>query len=342
MSPGGRVFMVSLYLMLIGATALFPGCNGDTQVSVDSARMRASAWKEHPASPILVPGRPGSWNEMRADTGNSIISYKGRWYLYHSGEDARQIGRIGLHVSTTNRIDGPWQVMRTKPILGPGAASSWDGRSVAHPAVLRHKGVFWMYYGGTDGRRQRIGLARSGNGVEWKKLPGPVFSPGPAGAWDAGGVMHPSVVHDGGRFVMAYCGWPEGRSEIHARIGIAVSIDGLKWSRLSEEPVLGFGAKGRWDEIGLLAPRLWVENGRYYMNYSGKEADTAMSSLGHATADTPDQWTKSANNPMLHHSEVRYHEIEWATPVWVERRWYLLATAYFDRGVTTLWQEVIR
>ena len=141
---------------------------------------------------------------------------------------------------------------------------------------------------------------------------------------------------------MAYCGWPAGRSEIHSRIGIAVSSDGLKWSRLSDQPVLGFGGKGQWDEKGLRAPRLWVENQRYYMNYSGREAETAMNSLGHATADTLDKWTKSANNPMLHHAEVRYHQVEWATPVWFEHRWYLLSTAYFDRGVTTLWQEVIR
>jgi predicted GH43/DUF377 family glycosyl hydrolase len=199
-----------------------------------------------------------------------------------------------------------------------------------------------MYYGGSDGNHRRIGLARSGNGIDWKKLPGPVFSAGPAGSWDAGGVKHPSVVHDGERFVMAYCGWPEGRSQIHSRIGIAISSDGLKWSRLSDQPVLGFGRKGQWDESGLLAPRLWVDNGRYYLNYSGKDAETALSSLGHASADTLDRWAKSANNPMLHHSRVRYHEIEWGTPVWFENRWYLLASAYFDGGVTTLWQEVRR
>ena len=333
------VFIRYLTVLLI---LVLPGCQDQADVPTDSARLKESQWKEHPASPILVPGRSGAWDEMRADTGNSIAYHKGRWYLYHSGEDASGVGRIGLHVSDADSIGGPWHILRKKPVLGPGPAGSWDGHSVAHPSVLRHEGVFWMYYGGTDGRRHRIGLARSGNGVDWKKLPGPVFSAGPSGAWDAAGVMHPSVVHDGEHFVMAYCGWPEGHSEIQSRIGIAVSTDGLKWSRLSVEPVLDFGGKGQWDELGLLAPRLWVENGRFYMIYSGKEAETAMSSLGHATAGTLDRWTKSAGNPLLHHARVRYHEIEWGTPVWFERRWYLLATAYFDGGVTTLWQEVLR
>ncbi len=342
MNPGGRCFTAFWRFLLLWSALLVAGCHTEADAPVDSARIQDSEWQEHPASPILVPGPPGSWNERRADTGNSIIDYKGRWYLYHGGVDARAVSRIGLHVSTGGQLAGPWQVLQDKPVLGPGTAGSWDSQMVAHPTVLRHKGVLWMYYSGTDGNYRRIGLARSGNGIDWKKLQGPVFSPGPAGSWDAGGVMHPSVIHDGKRFVMAYCGWSEGRSEIHSRIGIAVSADGLKWLRLSDQPVLDYGAKGRWDEIGLLAPRLWVQNSRYYLNYSGKEAETAMSSLGHATAEALDRWTKSANNPMLHHSRVRYHEIEWATPVWFERRWYLLATAYFDRGVTTLWQEIQR
>ena len=342
MNPGNRPFTVFIRLMLMAAISFSSGCLGDADAPVDSSRMKTSAWQEHPASPILVPGRPGSWNEKRADTGNSILYHKDRWYLFHSGEDADAVSRIGLHVSAGKKISGPWRIPLQKPVLGPGVAGTWDGQSVAHPAVLRYQGVFWMYYGGTDGHRRRIGLARSGNGIDWKKLPGPVFSPGPDGSWDAGGVNHPSVVHDGKRFVMAYAGWPEGHSAVHSQIGVAVSADGLKWSRLTEGPVLGHGGQGQWDETGLMAPRMWVQDGRYYMNYCGREAQTVMSSLGHATAATVESWTKSANNPMLHHSQVRYHEVGWATPVWFEQRWYLLATAGLDRGVTTLWQEVLR
>ena len=338
MISSGVVGDLSRYLLLCAGLLLL-GCHADAQRPSNSSRMKTSSWKEHSASPLLVPGRPGSWNERRADTGNSILFLNGRWYLYHSGEDAAGVGRIGLHVTAGDKITGYWLPMRDKPVLSPAVAGSWDSSWVAHPAVLRHEGVFWMYYGGSDGRTLRIGLARSGNGTDWKKLPGPVLSAGPDGAWDAGGVMHPSVIHDGKRFVMAYSGWRKEGSEFHSQIGIAVSADGLKWSRPFTGPVLGFGGKGRWDEIGMLAPRLWVENGRYYMNYSGKEAETAMSSLGHASADVLDRWTKSAGNPMLNHSQVRYHEIKWATPVWWQRRWYLLVTASFDGGITTLWQE---
>ncbi len=342
MNPANRGATLLVRSLTVCATLFIFGCHGDGEPQADSSRMSAGRWAEHPASPIVMPGPQGSWNEIRADTGNSIIQHKGRWYLYHSGEDAQGVGRIGLHVSSGKRLVGMWQLLGDKPVLRPGGSGSWDSESVVHPSVIRHQGVFWMYYSGTDGHHWRVGLARSGNGIDWKKLPTPVFSPGPEGSWDTGGVMHPSVVYDGRRFVMAYAGWSEGSSEIQSRIGIAVSADGLKWSRFAAEPVLGYGGKGQWDELGLLAPRLWVENQRYFMNYSGKETETAMSSLGHASADSLGNWTKSAANPMLHHSLVRYHEIEWGTPVWFEHRWYLLATAYFDRGVTTLWQEALR
>ena len=187
MNPGSRVFDAFPRFVLICLISLFSGCHPDADAPTDSARLKESVWKEHPASPILVPGRPGSWNESRADTGNSIIRHKGRWYLYHGGVDAREIGRIGLHVSDGDRIVGPWQMLQDNPVLGPGGAGSWDSQSVAHPVVLRYEGVFWMYYTGTDGNHRRIGLARSGNGIDWKKLPRPVYSAGPAGSWDAGG-----------------------------------------------------------------------------------------------------------------------------------------------------------
>ena len=342
MNPVESDCSVFARFLLVCASLFLFSCQGSVDMQADSSRISTGSWEEHPASPILMPGHSGSWNEKRADTGNSIVQYKGRWYLYHSGMDARMVSRIGLQVSAGDDIFGPWRAARGRAVLEPGVAGSWDSLSVAHPSVIILEGVFWMYYSGTDGRQRRIGLARSGNGIDWKKLPTPVFSSGPEGSWDAGGVNHPSVVHDGRRFVMAYAGWLEGRSPIRSQIGIAVSADGLKWSRLPDGPVLGYGEKGSWDEMGLMAPRLWVEKGRYYLTYTGREVATAMSSLGHATAGSLDRWARSSNNPMLHHSRVRYHQLVWATPVWFEQRWYILSTADLDGGATTLWQEIIR
>lgn len=66
----------------------------------------------------------------------------------------------------------------------------------------------------------------------------PVFLPGDETAWDREGV-HPGVVifHDG-LFHMFYNGHPErGQFEV----GYAVSIDGITWNRLRDEPILTRG-----------------------------------------------------------------------------------------------------
>ena len=129
-------------------------------------------------------------------------------------------------------------------------------------------------------------------------------------------------------------------ADTRSRIGIALSVDGVHWHRAQAEPVLGYGRAGQWDEQGLLAPRLWFDHGTYYLNYSGKDEKTGMSSLGHATATSVRNWVKSTRNPIIYHSQTRYREVEWGTPVQWKDRWYLLVTTYFDEGSTTLWVGV--
>lgn len=141
-----------------------------------------------------------------------------------------------------------------------------------HPSVDVVGSQWLMYYTGeSEAGRAAIGLATSRDGCTWVKHPSnPVLEPGPAGAWDSGGVHQPPVLHEAWRFVMAYAGWSAGTPLIHGRIGIATSSDGLTWLRLPRNPVLDYGLRGAWDEYGLLAPRMWYQDGVYHMNYSGK------------------------------------------------------------------------
>ena len=336
----GEVQLIVRFGLICLIPLIISGCPPDKGSLDESAQIRKSTWKEHRASPIIVQGPAGAWNESRADTGGSLLYFQRRWHLYHSGEDVAGVNRMGVHLSAGENLAGPWLAAKENPLLGPGLPQTWDDMQVAHPSVFTYRGELWMYYGGFDGITWRIGLAKSRDGVTWQKTAGnPVFGPGKNGAWDAAGVGHPSVIYDGSRFVLAFRGWAEGDVDIHSRIGIATSADGLKWTRLPGNPVLGYGRSGKWDAYGLLTPRLWVEAGKYYLNYSGKDAQTRMSSIGHAYAADLGTWTKSSNNPMIDHTKIRYHEVEWATPMKLEQNWFLFATAYFDGGVTTLWEE---
>jgi hypothetical protein len=92
-----------------------------------------------------------------------------------------------------------------------------------------------LYYSAAGG----IGMARSGDGLTFRKVPGPIFTRDPSSAWETTEVRAPSVyVLPDGRVRMLYA---SGRS-----IGEAESTDGVHFQRVdpdpstpSVEPVLG-------------------------------------------------------------------------------------------------------
>ena len=59
----------------------------------------------------------------------------------------------------------------SRPVLEPGPYMSWDERGVADPWVMRVEPYFYLYYLGQDrAGRQRLGVARSRDGIGWEKL----------------------------------------------------------------------------------------------------------------------------------------------------------------------------
>ncbi len=102
-----------------------------------------------------------------------------------------------------------------------------------------------MYYLGMDrARRQRLGVARSADGIAWVKLrSSPVLELGDEGAFDEVGLGEPAVWASAGKYWMLYTG--RDRAE-HRRIGLAISDDGVGWQRSGLAPVLA-GAEP-WDD----------------------------------------------------------------------------------------------
>lgn len=316
-------------------------------IAADSGRKRSRSadiglleWSESRDSPVILPGPAGAWNETKADTGGTIMMMDGRWWYWHSG-DKVGVQSIGLHISDGSTV-AVFTSANESPVLQKGAAGAWDDTGVYHPSVLYDNGKMTMWYGGFNAATPvdyRIGRATSQNGRTWTKDTNPVLSPGGAGAWDEGGVGHPSVIWDGTQYVMAYRGWAAGAPDTTSRIGIATSLDGITWTKHANNPVLTYGPAGAWDEHGLLAPRMWRDGGTYYMNYSGKYNDVnKYSSVGHATATDIGAWTKDANNPLLDEKLTPYLELEWGNPIKINGIWFLFCPAFFDAGKTTLWR----
>jgi predicted GH43/DUF377 family glycosyl hydrolase len=94
-----------------------------------------------------------------------------------------------------------------------------------------------MYFLGQDrARRQRLGVARSADGVRWEKHRGnPILELGDAGAFDETGLGEPAVWQEQGSYWMLYTA--RDRHEFR-RLGLARSQDGVRWERVTTKPVL--------------------------------------------------------------------------------------------------------
>ena len=186
---------------------------------------------------VLSPD-PATWegDDYIAANGSALHAGNAFLYWYQAG----RLPRIGLARSG----DGRNFNRLSAPVLEPGPRGSWDERGVADPYVIRIGEIYYMYYLGQDrARRQRLGLARSFDGVTWTKLrSNPVLELGQNGAFDEGGLGEPAVWESHGRYWMLYTG--RDRKE-YRRIGLAISDDGVHWERFSDSPV--FSGDADWN-----------------------------------------------------------------------------------------------
>jgi hypothetical protein len=169
---------------------------------------------------VLSPDS-GTWEGSYIAANGSALLYRNQvWYWYQAGQ--RERPRLGLARD--------WH-KEPSPVLEPGPFRSWDEMGVADPYVFRIEPYFYLYYLGQDrARRQRIGVARSSDGIHWQKLrTNPVLELGDIGAFDENGLGEPSVWSAHGFYWMLYTGRDPAENR---RLGLARSTDGVHWRKL--------------------------------------------------------------------------------------------------------------
>ena len=187
-------------------------------------------------------------------------------------------------------------------ILDLGGPGSFDETNAKYPCVLKVDHEWWMWYNGrpADSFTGEIGLATSPDGLTWTKTNGgePIFHHGPPGAPDSTKVDHPAVVRFDDRFHMWFT---MGDEDSSYTIGYATSSNGRDWSRQNGgQPVLGVGAKGKFDDQVVLHPAVVRDNaGKLHLWYMGSGPQEGFR-LGYATSDDGVRWTReNGGDPIL-------------------------------------------
>lgn len=206
---------------------LYSGFDGKTWHTGLAVSADGLAWTRR--GKVLSPSQPWEGDYIAANGAalerNSEILY---WY------QAGRVPRIGLARSR----DGVEFTKLPAAVLEPGPRGSWDELGVADPYVIQLGGEFYLFYLGQDrAHRQRLGLAKSADGVTWTKLrSNPILELGEWGAFDENGLGEPAVWHANGRYWMLYTG--RDRNE-NRRMGLASSPDGVKWTRVPSLVIAG-------------------------------------------------------------------------------------------------------
>ncbi|MBO4350848.1 MAG: hypothetical protein J6A01_07895 [Proteobacteria bacterium] len=181
------------------------------------------------------------------------------------------------------------------PLMVPSKNNTMHGSdNIYAPDIHEVSGQRVMWYGaqGGDGH-DRIFMAISSNGAEWRKYPSdgnpkPVLENG-----SSNHVNDPSLVHVGGVWKMYYTDAPTAEID---RIWLAESSKLTGFKKVQE--VLGPGAAGQWDSYKVGRPSVLYEDGVYKMWYDG-QAQGQGRHVGLATSTDGIHFTRHPSNPLL-------------------------------------------
>ena len=202
---------------------LYSGYDGKTWRTGLATSSDGLHWRKQGV--VLTPDRATWEGGYIAANGAALLVNGQFWYWYVAGSE--ELPRLGL----ARAADARRFTRHPVPVLDPGPRGSWDERGVADPYVIRSGAFFYLYYLGQDrAGRQRLGVARSRDGIVWEKLrTNPILELGEDGMFDENGLGEPALWQWHGEYWMLYTG--RDRDE-RRRMGLARSRDGVAWRKL--------------------------------------------------------------------------------------------------------------
>jgi sucrose-6-phosphate hydrolase SacC (GH32 family) len=162
----------------------------------------------------------------------------------------------------------------TNPVFQP--TGDWNCGRAIDAEVIEHGGTTFLYWATRDPdmKLQMLGVATadasSNYGRDaWSQACGePILKPD--SDWEQSCIEAASILIHDGLFYMFYAGAYNHELQ---QIGAAVSRDGLRWSRLSKQPILPVGEAGEWNAGESGHPGVFVDDdGQTYLFFQGKES----------------------------------------------------------------------
>ncbi len=174
----------------------------------------------------------------------------------------------------------------------------------------------------------------------------PVIDRGAVGAWDHYAVDNPYVFVEGNAYYCFFEAQDTSYKEAwHERIGLAISKDGVTWTKHAGNPVVDVGPSGAWDdEIAKLPCGVVKRDSLYYLFYTGRDSSNLKQTnkqIGIVTSERlTGPWRKLAGNPILSGRADRWDKYVtgYASPVFEVNGVYLLPYRgmlgfFHDQGV---------
>ena len=149
-------------------------------------------------SPVFIPET--GWSIKRSidaevyPVGDRLI------LLFATRDTTATYQMMGMAEAPYGSDYGPdkWKLVSVDgPLLKP--EYPWEMSCVEAPTVVEHKGIWYMFYAGAyNHEHQQIGLAVSGDGRHFTRIPpdGLCFPSGPEDSWNAAESGHPGVFRD--------------------------------------------------------------------------------------------------------------------------------------------------
>ncbi len=159
----------------------------------------------------------------------------------------------------------------TNPIFRP--AGDWNCGRAIDADVIEHDGRLLLYWATRDPafKIQMIGVAGAPIDSDfgrdaWRQLcDGPILKP--ELPWEKNCIEAPAVVRRNDRLYMFYAGAYNNEPQ---QIGCAVSEDGIRWQRLSRQPLLPNGEPQTWNASESGHPGIFTDDdGRMYLFFQG-------------------------------------------------------------------------